>query len=250
MQPYEYETMHRYEDHYWWYTGLRRLLTLAVKNCFTASPETVLLDTGCGTGGNLAHVAKLLNPAKLFAMDIYSPALHLTHARKTGAVLLQASVNQIPFRENVFHVVTCLDVLYIRGIDEVKSFQELYRILKPGGFLFVNLPAYEFLRGEHDIAVHTCHRYTAFELGRKLKSAGFSIKHLTYWNASLLPFLLIWRKIKFWKKNSGDPKSDLKPIPVWINEVLKIVLKVEEMFISVLNLPFGTSVFAVAQKPS
>ncbi len=248
MQPYEYTTMHRYEDHYWWYTGLRRILALTFKKLPRSGTEVTLLDAGCGTGGTLACLAQTLGSAKLFAIDVYPPALHLTRLRKTGAVLLQASVNQVPFQKNVFDVITCFDVACIQGVNDLETFREFHRTLKPGGVLLINLPAYHFLRGEHDIAVHTRHRYTASELGWKLKSAGFSIKRLTYWNALLFPFLLVMRKISTWKKKSDLPQSDFRLLPPWVNRLLKIILRIEEMFISILDLPFGTSIFAVARK--
>ena len=148
MQPYEYITMHRYEDHYWWYAGLRGLLDLMFKNYIQLVSEISLLDAGCGTGGNLAHLAHISNRVKLFAMEIYSPAIGLTNSRETKATLLQASVNQVPFKKDTFDVITCFDVLYIHGVDDDQAFREFYRTLKPDGILLVNLPAHELLRGE------------------------------------------------------------------------------------------------------
>lgn len=248
MQPYEYATMYRHEDHYWWYTGLRRLLALTFKDLTQPVPR-VVLDAGCGTGGNLAYLVKTLSRAKVFAMDLHPAALDFTNSRKIETVLLQASINQVPFQANVFDVITCLDVACTRGVNDLNAFKEFYCVLKPGGVLLINLPAYRFLRGEHDVAGHVQHRYTARELGSKLKSAGFIVKRITYWNALLLPFIFIWRKINTVKKNPAAPQSDFRNLPTWINEVLKFVLRIEERLLSFLNLPFGTSVLAIAQKP-
>ncbi len=248
MQPCEYAMMHRYEDHYWWYAGLRRLLTLSFKKTSRLTSEVALLDAGCGTGANLVLFKEILNPEKLFAFDLHSSALRLTSSRNTGALLLQASVGHIPFQNDQLDIITCLDVLYIRGVSDIEALREFYRTLKPGGILLINLPAYEFLRGEHDVAVHTRHRYTAGELSQKLKFVGFKIKRITYWNMFLFPLFFLWRKIRARKKTPEDPKSDLRPLPSWLNEFLKMVLRIEEIFLTSLNLPFGTSVFAVARK--
>lgn len=249
MQPYEYATMYRHEDHYWWYTGLRRLLALTFKDLTQPVPR-VVLDAGCGTGGNLAYLVKTLSRAKVFAMDLHPAALDFTNSRKIETVLLQASINQVPFQANVFDVITCLDVACTRGVNDLNAFKEFYCVLKPGGVLLINLPAYRFLRGEHDVAGHVQHRYTARELGSKLKSAGFEIKRLTYWNALLFPFIFIWRRISAWKKNSNEPKSDFYRLPTWVNGMLKFILRIETVFLSCFNLPFGTSVLAVAEKPA
>jgi len=248
MQPHEYTTMHRYEDNYWWYSGLRRLISPVLKNYFPSAAKITLLDAGCGTGGNLVHLRQILNQAKLFAMDIYPLAIRLTNSRKTGTALLQASVNKAPFKEDIFDVITCFDVLCIHGINDLEAFREFHRTLKPGGVLLINLPACELLRGEHDAAVHTRHRYTARELRTKLRSAGFVVKRITHWNTLLSPLLLIRRRISAWKKVPKNPRSDFRPLPSWINEALKFVLRIEETVISFFDLPFGASVFAVAQK--
>jgi hypothetical protein len=36
--------------------------------------------------------------------------------------------------------------------------------LRPGGLLILNLPASDWLYSNHDVAVHTSHRYTAREV--------------------------------------------------------------------------------------
>ena len=87
-----------------------------------------------------------------------------------------------------------LDVLYHRGIkDDVAALTELERILKDGGVLVINLPAYEFLSGPHDEAVHTRERYTKEKLAGRLKAAGFEIEKITYRNTFLFPAVVIVR---------------------------------------------------------
>ncbi len=247
MQSHEYERMHQYEDRYWWYAGFRRILAFMFQR-FVPRIETVL-DAGCGTGGNLTYLAKILSPAKTFAIDINEQALQLTETRKTGVVLAQASVSQIPFQENAFDVITCLDVICTRGVNDLETLGEFHRVLKPGGFLFINLPAFKNLAGAHDHAVQIAHRYDSAEVSDKLKSIGFEIKRLTYWNALLFPFLFVWRKWTGLNQHPGMNRSDFRTLPVWINEGLKFLLRIEQVLISSFNLPFGSSIFAVAQKP-
>ena len=249
MRPDEYIIMRGYEDTYWWYSGLRRLLTFALEKYIWPVETIAVLDAGCGTGGNLVHLKQILNRAKFFGMDVYQSAIDLTNSRNTGAALLEASVNQVPAKGNSFDVIICRVVLGLGGIEDLKVLLEFYRTLKPGGILLVNLPAFEFLRGAHDSAVRTSHRYTVDELRQKLNATGFAIRRITYWNALLFPLLFVWRKISALKKNPGNPRSDFRPLPVWINEVLKFLLRIEQIAISYVDVPFRTSVFAVAQKP-
>ena len=46
----EYHRMREYEDHYWWYHGLRTLTAMMISR-YCSNPRPLILDAGCGTGG-------------------------------------------------------------------------------------------------------------------------------------------------------------------------------------------------------
>jgi hypothetical protein len=118
----------------------------------------------------------------------------------------------------------------------------------------MNLPAYEFMRSEHDLAVHTARRYTVNLLKKKLLEAGFEIKVLTYRNTVLFPLAFASRmaqKVFSRKKgeNENPAHSDLKQLPAVVNSFFAGILKSENSFIeNNIKLPFGLSVFCVAEK--
>ena len=100
----------------------------------------------------------------------------------------EGSITAIPFAENSFDIIISCDVVTDAGTDnEMTAFEELYRVLKPGGRLFLNLPAHEFLRSEHDRAVAVARRVTRGEVVRKLGRVGYRVRRATYWNAFLFP---------------------------------------------------------------
>jgi hypothetical protein len=80
-----------------------------------------------------------------------------------------------------------------------------------------------------------------------LRGAGFAVLRVTYWNAILLPLLLARRRL--WRRAAGlPPRSDLTVLPEKLNALLSATLDLERFLLSRVDLPFGSSVFAVARK--
>src|SRR4029453_5447906 len=168
-----------------------------------------------------------------------------TRDRRAGCVL-QASIKALPFATSSFDVVSCLDVLYVAGVDDRRGLRELHRVLRRQGMLVLNLPAFEWLRGAHDVAVHTERRSTRGGVARLLADAGFTTERLTYWNAALIPVLATWRPLTRLLRFGAGARSDLVLPPAPINAALTRLLAGEIRASRRLRLPFGSSVFAVA----
>ena len=130
-----------------------------------------LLDAGCGSGGMLARLREKFPRAKFVGFDVSEHALALTMARKLDVQFVQGSVNQLPFADGEFDVVLSLDVIYHQAVDDREALREMRRVLRDDGFLIVNVPAFEFLRGGHDIAVNTARRYTRPQLAQLLEES-------------------------------------------------------------------------------
>ena len=164
--------------------------------------------------------------------------------RHVGPVV-RGSANQLPFRDGAFDVVLSLDLLYIRGVDDALALREARRVLRPGGLLLVNVAAFEWLRGAHDVVVHTRHRYRRSELARLLRAEGFSVRRMMYWNALLLPAVFVARRLV---RREAVAQSDLVPLPRMVNWLLMKILAVDVRLCAAFRVPFGTSVFSVASK--
>lgn len=239
MDLSEYDNIARLEARHWWYRGMAAISLNLLRRAAAREGRLRLLDAGCGPGGMLTRLSALGQP---FGVDLHP--LALTHA-SGKAPLAQAAVEHLPFAEDSFDLVTSFDVLYHLAVgDDEAALREFARVLrKPGGLLLIRLPAWEALRGAHDLAVHTRHRYTAPELRAKLRAAGFRIKRLTYANTLLfLPILL--RRLLQPDSQSG---SDVElPSPA-LNRFLEFLLQLEKNWLTYFNLPFGVSLFALAQ---
>ena len=243
MPDREYATMRQAEDGHWWYEGLRSLVARELARHLRRGTALRVLDVGCGTGGGLARWAAATG-APCHGIDLSSSAL--AHCRARGERLVaQASAEALPFGSGAFDVIVSLDVLCLDGVDEARALAEIHRVLRPGGVLVMNLPAFEALRGAHDRAVRIRHRYVGREVAQLLRAAGFGAVRVSYWNTALFPAVWLTRRLRH---GGAEPTSDLAPLPRPVNAALAALVRAEASLLSRVRLPFGTSVLSVAAK--
>ncbi|HEV2842492.1 MAG TPA: class I SAM-dependent methyltransferase [Chthoniobacterales bacterium] len=245
MDPREHDIMRSVEDHYWWYQALRQHVAESI---VPATPSFSLLDAGCGTGGMLRVVREKFPLADLAGVDQSAHAVELAAGRETGARLVSASVHELPFPKDSFDFVLSLDVLSHAGVDEALALHETHRVLSPGGRLILNLAAFDFLKGAHDSAVDVDRRYTQRQLRGFLAGSGFQVERLSYWNATFAPPIALLRWLSRARAPIDRPRSDFRPLPPFVNSILKRVAGLELNASRHVSLPFGTSLFAVARK--
>lgn len=247
MQPHEYETMRSVEDTYWWYRVLRRMVAEELAARLTST--VAILDAGCGTGGMMTAMRTMHSEWRLTGCDLSPQAVELTKARGFQNVR-QGSVDNLPDYESTFDAVVSLDVICSSGVDRDKAVRSFHRVLKPGGSLVLNLPAFECLRGSHDSAVAVEKRFTRAEVESMLADAGFEIEVLHFWNAWLFAPIFIWRQVSrlFVASDATEIVSDLHPLPAVMNDMLATIGNLDARLSRMLRIPFGTSVFCVASK--
>jgi hypothetical protein len=116
----------------------------------------------------------------------------------------------------------------------------------------LNLPAFNWLRSSHDLAVHTSERFTRKQVRTLFHQLGLIPLRMTYRVCSLFPAILLARlpSILFPPKDATRVQSDVRLPPRWINWMLESILLLENRAIGWgLRCPWGTSVFAVGRKP-
>lgn len=242
----EYRVMYELESTYWWYLGMHNIFLSLLDGRYAAPGNLRILDAGCGTG---AMLGRLTRYGEVIGSDISSEAIGFCRRRDVaGCRLVQSSLTALPFSSEVFDLVTSFDVICCIDEDRL-AFQELSRVLKPGGRLIVNLPAYSPLRSEHDLAVHIKRRYTKTQLTDRMEGVGLAVERIAHANTLLFPLEAAVRIAKKWPaKSAGKAKSDLKALPPVVNRWLTRVLFLEGKLLQKVDLPFGLSVICVARK--
>jgi SAM-dependent methyltransferase len=238
----EYARMFEAEERQWWYAGMRAISFALLDPALASGEKPLILDGGCGTGVNLAHLG---TRGRAVGVDLSEHAVAFCRSR--GVSVARASLLALPFQDAAFDVVTSFDVLYHRWItDDAAAVRELARVLKPGGLLLVRVPALQMLWGAHDEAVHSRHRYTRGELERLLEGAGLTLLRASYGNFFLFPVLLLRRALD---RLLGREGSDVGFLPAPLEWLFRTLLSSEARLLRVVALPIGASVFALARKP-
>jgi len=239
----QYALMDAVEDGMWWYRALHARVESAIA---AAVVEGRLLDAGCGTGGTLAHLAAAGPGRTLLGVEYHAAAARRA-AGKSGAAVAAGTVDALPFPDAAFAVVTSLDVLSHAAVDPAQALGEMHRVLRPGGLLVLNLPAFEWLRSAHDTRVHNARRFTAAGARAIVAAAGFQAIRTRYWNALLLPLMALHRKLG---ARAPDARSDVAPFPPWLDLSLYAVTDVERRLGAIgLAFPAGGSLFVTATRP-
>jgi len=145
--------MAQVEDTHWWYVGHHRTFNALLERYAPEAARGRVLDAGCGTGGYMQRMQERFEPRELVGVDYSDEAIG--YCRGRGLEKLECcSIESLPFEGGYFDLVVSLNVIchYAVG-DDLETVCELERVLKPGGWLLLNLPAFDILHGSHDEAV-------------------------------------------------------------------------------------------------
>jgi SAM-dependent methyltransferase len=237
------------EARHFWFRGFRAFITPLVARATAGLPDARILDCGCGTGANLELLGCF---GRAYGFDLSEAGLRfgLEAGRRR---LARASVTAAPFGDDAFDLVTSFDVLYsLQTQDEQTAATEMYRLIRPGGYVLVNVAALELLRGDHSVLSREVRRYTRPALRRLLIDAGFAVERITYTNTALFLPMAGARAIQRWRGLSAESEAqtDIVVPPAPVNAVLGALLQLESLWIRRFNSPFGSSLLCLARKPA
>jgi ubiquinone/menaquinone biosynthesis C-methylase UbiE len=252
MQTEDYQYLYELEERFWWFAGMREI-TASLLDPLLPPRDRVILDAGCGTGGNLEWLSRYAGKGPVAGIDLISTALEF--CRQSGhRQLAQASATELPFASESFDLVTSFDVLVQipgEGADK-QAMREMHRVLKPGGIAFVRGAAFEWMRSGHDRALSTQRRYSLVELRERLESTGFEVLRETYANSLLFPIAAV-RRLLLKRLGLADSGSDVKPLPEhlqWLNRTLTgaLLWEAKKLRNPRAKLTLGLSAICIARK--
>jgi SAM-dependent methyltransferase len=243
----------RAEETHWWSRARRRIMVRLVRRLAPQGSGVLIVDVGCGTGGNLAALA---GEYRCIGIDPASEAVELAQKRFPGVCFLVGEApDDLPEEARKAAVVLLMDVLE-HVADERRLLASLLSSIAPGARLVVTVPAGPGLWGPHDVTLGHHRRYSEAALRAIWRSLPVSIELLSPFNARLYP--LIWGVRKFTRARGsavGESGTDFWMPPAALNSLLERVFAGEaDRLLARLEsggagaYPFGASLLAVLRR--
>lgn len=234
------------DDHFWVRHRSEILMQEIDKIALDKKAPLLGLDIGCGHGVIQRHLAAT-TAWMVDGCDLNGDALQRNGGHSGNAFYYDIHDRRPQMRER-YDFIIIFDV--IEHIADPRRFIEsaVYH-LRPGGFVFINVPAMQMLFSKYDSAVGHLRRYNKTLLESEVAAGGLGMQHMRYWALSLVPIALM-RKLVVQRMNQSDEivRRGMEPPNQLVAAVLSGVLTLESHLFSAP--PFGASLLAVARKPA
>jgi ubiquinone/menaquinone biosynthesis C-methylase UbiE len=152
-----------------------------------------MLDIGCGTGRALGQAAKLANGKGLFyGVDLSAKMIEKAKENfKEGGNFhfVKSSSESIPLRNDLFEIIISTNSFH-HYLNPGKAMNEIYRLLKPGGKVYILDPTADLLIVKiankiiklfepGHVKLYSTQEFKNFITGAGLKYAGCEAMHST-----------------------------------------------------------------------
>ena len=233
MEDPVYDLYAELEDFHWWFEGRRQIIFPLIKKRMSEFPDRMIVDVGCGTGGNIASLARDYN---CVGLDFSEKAIDYAKKKYPHCDFLQGtmpvSLERLAPNVGVFLLMDVLEHIP----DDKRFFDDLVKITLPGSYIIITVPANPALWSRHDEMSGHHRRYEKDTLEALFKKAPVDVQFMTYFNSRLYPLVWIIRKIgQIFKKTTGDDDTDLSRLPGPINALLTALFGSEASVVSSLD---------------
>jgi 2-polyprenyl-3-methyl-5-hydroxy-6-metoxy-1,4-benzoquinol methylase len=225
-----------YNRHWWWRSRAKFVERKLRELC---GPGQTILDVGCGDAlffdvlmqfGQVEGVEPI---RELVSTDNpHAPKIHLCEFDES-------------FRPGkLFSLILMLDVLEHLP-DPVGALSHGVRLLRPGGLFLLTVPAFPLLWTNHDVLNHHLIRYTKQSFEPIARAAGLLIREQQYLYHWTFPVKFVAgvteRALKL------EPRPPKVP-PRYINEPLYWLSRLEQISLTRLPMPFGSSLMVIGSR--
>jgi len=223
------------------------------RNIATADKKLKILNVGTGTGFTSELLSKY---GDVTSVEYESSCVEFVNTN-TSLHLLQGSILDLKFDDNSFDLVCAFDVIE-HVEDDSKAANEMIRVAKKDGYVFISVPAFKSLWSRHDLINHHYRRYKKEQIfSLFLKSNKLQNIYSTYFNTILFIPIYIARKLSNIKEKITGNKTNLNESSTDFDiadngitsSILKCLFSRELFFVEKkYSSPFGVSFTLLAKK--
>jgi SAM-dependent methyltransferase len=241
MNPAEFTALAKVEREHWFYRGKRDLVRHWARALTQLRATDIFVDVGAGTGQLLAEFGSVCTAV---GVEPHPQALQI--ASDAPVRLIQGSITALPVASGCAALVTALDVLE-HVDDDAQGFAELLRVTRPGGFIFIQVPAFQLLWSDWDESLGHRRRYTRRALLQVVSRFNVRVQRCVYINSVAFLPVLAYRWLRTRVGGNGGRRLEDEVPAAAINWMLHKLFVVPACW-SWLSPPFGVSIFCVVQK--
>ena len=224
-------------EHFW----MKRRFEVFCRLAGTPS-QSAWAEVGCGHGAVQQQMEATFG-IEVDGIDLNEYALKQNRSR-TGRLLCYNVFDRLPALHEAYDHLFLFDVLEHMS-DDGAFLDATLHLLKPGGTIVVNTPAFMHFYSNYDIAAGHQRRYNFAAIKDLAAQHGLQIPRWTYWGAPLIP-LLVMRKIYLGIRRSDHVIRDGFAVGnKFLNRMLEVCSKAEW----IPQHLYGTSLMVVLQKP-
>lgn len=248
MERTYYEKYYFFERTHWWFVVRGKLIRNIFAKYAGKKRDQKILNTGVATGRSSEIVSEFGEVSSIETDKNCCDFVRL----ELKMEVTQASVTEMPFPSGTFHVVCAFDVLeHIE--DDSAAVKELNRVNVQNGWLFVTVPANQWLWSRHDDLNHHYRRYSRERIANILEENGYQIEYLTWFNTFLFLPIVCYRLLSnAMQSKKRHVKSDFEIAMVdklpFLNKVFYSIFNLERKILLRARLPFGVSILVLAKK--
>lgn len=235
------------ESHFWFKWRFEAFLQQLIELKIPLQSSTLALDVGAGTG----VVREQVEGSTSWTVDItdLDHGALLSSKKGRGKTFYYDILEKRTDWQEKYDVILLFDVL--EHIEKTEGFIEaLLFHLKPGGYLFLNVPALPLLFSRYDEVQGHFRRYKVKTLEAEFADAPVKILDTRYWGWMNIPLLLVRRMwLSYFSKNKSDEevyRRGFSPPGKTVNAVFLKMMQLE------LTLPRqnvgGSSILLAARK--
>jgi SAM-dependent methyltransferase len=234
---------HYIERNHWWFRVRGQIISDLTQRFLYKARRPDILNVGAATGRSTELLQAF---GRVRSLEYDQPCVD--YCREVLQLdVVQGSITALPYDDASFSLVCAFDVVEHVEDDQL-AVSELIRVCKPGGIVFVTVPAFMSLWSEHDEVNLHFRRYRKKELQELF--VGGRILRSTYFNTLLFPPIWLARRLgQLLRHRDATPKPDNEWMQHPITDKLfGGIFSIERLLLKYINLPVGVSLAVIWRK--